>query len=98
MRLHSFITKHLPLTHAKTVLFVGNDQGQLVIDHFLLYQGMCPYNNVCLMVCNRFVGQPLFFGCHGTGQKDRSGRQPKARKQLIHRFKMLSGQNLRRNH
>ena len=62
-------SKKLPLGHAEPVLFVSDHQGQPVIDHLFLDQGMGSDDDVRLVGGDLFIGQPLFLCRHGAGHQ-----------------------------
>ena len=55
-------------------------------------------NNICLMGGSFFIGDPFFFGCHGTGDKDNFFINTAGFKHFRDGLEMLSCQHLRRHH
>ncbi|CDE53533.1 unknown [Roseburia sp. CAG:303] len=68
MRIQTFIRKLFPLLYPKPVLFIRDNQCQVVISHRILNDRMCSDNDIRNSQFNSFISLPLFFRFHGTGQ------------------------------
>ena len=94
----SLAAEKFPLSHAKAVLLIGNNQGKVVVHHLFLNQGMGADYNVRLMAGNLRVCQTFFLGRHGACDQHRNLFDSLLFKKAGHGFKVLSGQYLRRHH
>ena len=82
----ALVSQGLPLPYAEPVLLISNDQGQPVIMHLFLDQGMSSHYDICLVGSNLFVGQTFFLCRHGACHQTGNG------------FVVLLCQNLGRSH
>ena len=98
MGLFTFIAKHLPLAHAKPVLFIRDHQRQLIVLDLFLDQRMGSHDDICLVIPDFLIGQSFLPGCHGTGHQNRNFVDTMGLKQLQHTLIMLLCQHLRRHH
>ena len=94
----SLAAEKLPLSHTKTVLLVGDNQGKVVVHHLFLNQGMCADYNVRLVAGNLCICQTLFLGRHGAGDQYGNLFNSLLFKKAGYGLKVLSGQHLRGYH
>ena len=93
-----FSGQHLPLTDAKTMLFVCHNERQIPEPDALLDQGMCSDNDLRFSILNQTAGLAFFPRLQGACQQDRSDRQPGLLHQLHEAVIVLPRKNLRRSH
>ncbi len=98
MRRFPFAFKHAPLPDSESMLFICNNQCQIVIDYLFLDKRMGSYDNIRFMVFYLFAGNPLLFRCHGTGDEHRNLMDSLLFKKLCHAFIMLPRQYFGRRH
>ena len=94
----SLAAEKFPLPHTKAVLLVSDNQGQLVVHHLFLNQGVGADYNVRLMAGNLCICQTFFPGRHGTCDQHGNLINPLLFKKTGHGFIMLPGQYLRGHH
>ena len=98
MRLVPFSAQHLALADTGPVLLVGDDEGQLVVDHLLLYERMGSDNDIGFVGGDFPVGGPLLLCRHGTGYQHHLFVNAIFLEQGEHGLVVLSGKNLCRHH
>ena len=98
MRHLSLISKHFTLGNTEAVLFIRDDERQIVIDDLLLDQGMCADDDIRLMGRDFFIGKPFFLCRHGSGDENHFLFDSMCGKQFRHRLIVLSREDFRRDH
>lgn len=94
----TLVSQGLPLPYAEPVLLIGNDQGQPVIMHFFLDQGMSSHYDICLVRSNLFVGQTFFLCPSWNLSPEPPAFQSRKWKTDRNGFVVLLCQNLGRSH
>ena len=98
MRHLSLISKHFTLGNTETVLFIRDDERQIVIDDLLLDQGMRADDDIRFVRSNLFVGKPFFLCRHGSGDEHHFLFDSMCGKQFRHRLIVLSREDFSRDH
>ena len=98
MRIFSLSGEKLPLSYPEPMLLIGNHQSQIVILHFFLDQSVGADDQIGLVGADLLISLAFFPGCHGAGNQHSPDFHVPLGKQLIDRFKMLPGQDLRGSH
>ena len=94
----SLFSQNLPLSDTETMLFIGNDKRQLMIDCFFLYQRVRSNDNIRFTIRYLRINRFTLFGRCRTGKQNRCNLQRILFFQLQKRFIMLSCQHFRRSH
>ena len=95
---HTLLRKSLPLSHAESVLFICNDQRQLMIIHLLLNQRMGAHDQITCSRLYFLINLPFLLCRQRTGQQHRLKRKAVFFRIPLQRLKMLHRQHLRRSH
>ena len=72
MRKASFLIQRFPLSDSETVLFISNDQPEVIVLYLFLEQGVCPDDDIRFMAADLFICRLLFGRAHRTGEQDRT--------------------------
>ncbi len=94
----SLFSQNLPLSDTETMLFIGNDKRQLMIDCFFLYQRVRSNDDIRFTIRYLRINRFTLFGRCRTGKQNRCNPQRILFFQLQKRFIMLSCQHFRRSH
>ena len=96
MGLLPLLREDLSLPDPEPVLFIRDDQGQPVILHSILNQGMGPDDNIILMVFNPLIDFSLFFClCRACEQCRRHAERSK---KFLESLVVLACKYFRRSH
>ena len=96
--MYALLGKRLALLDAKTVLFIRDDQAQIVKINIVLQQRLCPDNDIAGAKDDPFLRPALLLCRQRTGQQDRFKRQSIRFGQFCDRLIVLFGEHLRRCH
>ena len=98
MGLIPLVSQHLTLADAEAVLFVGDDEGKLIVDYLFLYERMGSNDDIRLMGGDLFVSSTLLLCRHGAGYQHDLFLNAVFFKQGEHGLVVLTRKNLRRHH